>query len=664
MKFRTRNFLILTMILLFLLTLINLPKNEVFQTEDIEGNYQILFISSYSPEFSTFDDQLRGLEEVFHKYHLNFSYMFMDSKRFPIEQVEQLFYQEFLMKKEVIQEYEVIITADDNALNFVLDHYDEFFYDKPIIFFGLNDIKLAKQLNINPNITGIIEETSIKETIDLILDIYPNTKEVIAISDNTTTGQIDLQNYLKLQQDYDIKLSFLDLSNYTFEEFYRELNKIKLEDNKSLLLISAFRDKQNDSLSFSESVNNICQNANVPIFHLWNHGIGMGLLGGKVVSQHSQARLAAELTIQVLSGTPISTISVIDNSPNENIFDYDQLKKFNIDPKQLPDDSIIINQPRNILNQYKTEIFTLIIIFLLLTLWIIHLIVLNKDKREMLDQLEKVLTLNKLYLESMFEGVIILNNENIIQFINKSALTILGYEYLELENKDFIEIAKNLKPNEDINNLNYLLSLATSSSDHIGKSFIYSHPTKGEKFLSYKAKEIILENNQVGLIINIEDNGIVQRITEKLSNYQEILNNIIEINNSDPSIKTYKNQAVISKFIEQFLECKHAAYIKLNNEFCKVDEIFTNFEYTPTQIESSNLFCQKKLEEDTIMLSSEEINSTFNMSNSIGIVSKLNQNKNLTEYLLLILPEKFEPNLDWWRVFNLLISILKNILQK
>ena len=367
MKFKTRNFLIITGILLLFLFILNIYKKDTIIKPDITTHHQILFISSYSPEFETFDQQLNGLNDVFNENEIEFTYLFMDTKRFPVEQMEKLFYQELQIKKSMIDDFEIIITADDNALKFAVKYYDEFFEGKSIIFFGLNDREFAKELNNNPYITGILEQISVKETLDVILDLYPETNQIIAITDNTTTSQIDHQKYINLQAEYPtVKLSTIDLSDYTFQDFLIKINELNKQTNTQFLLISAFRDKENHSHNFKESINMISNEIEKPIFHLWSHGIGEGIFGGMVVSQYKEAQLAAEMALKVIHGTPISVISVVENSPNQYMFDYKQLEKFNIDRKALPINSVIINKPVNIFTIYMKEILTLLIAIIIL----------------------------------------------------------------------------------------------------------------------------------------------------------------------------------------------------------------------------------------------------------------------------------------------------------
>ncbi len=662
MKFKTRNFLVITGILLLFLFILNIYKKDTIIKPDVTTHHQILFISSYSPEFETFDQQLNGLNDVFSENEIEFTYLFMDTKRFPVEQMEKLFYQELQIKKSMIDDFEIIITADDNALKFAVKYYDDFFEGKSIIFFGLNDREFAKELNNNPYITGILEQISVKETLDVILDLYPETNQIIAITDNTTTSQIDHQKYINLQTEYPtVKLSTIDLSDYTFQDFLIKINELNKQTNTQFLLISAFRDKENHSHNFKESINMISNEIEKPIFHLWSHGIGEGIFGGMVVSQYKEAQLAAEMALKVIHGTPISVISVVENSPNQYMFDYKQLEKFNIDQKALPINSVIINKPVNIFTIYMKEILTLLIAIIILSVWILYLVVINKEKQKALSQLTQAHTLNKLYLDTMFEGVIILNKENKVEYINDSALKILGYEEEDLNNQDFSEITKKLEPNTDINNLNYLISVS-ASTDSIGKSYIYSHPLKGENYISFKSKEIINANNNIGLIINIEDDGIVQRIAKKIENYQEILNNLIEINKTKIKKISAEIQDEILDFIKKFLNCEYVAYLKINTNTCEIDDMIANFDYKLGELAKSKTFCDIDLKEDTTFYDSNEIKTSLRLSNKIGILSKLTHKSETAEFLLLLMPEKFEPTLDWWRIFNLLISIIKNIL--
>jgi len=80
------------------------------------------------------------------------------------------------------------------------------------------------------------------------------------------------------------------------------------------------------------------------------------------------------MAIRILNGERAENIPILTESPNAYMFDYIQLKHFGISPSDLPEDSIIINEPKSFYYQYKGWIWVLIAIFTILTAMVIILV--------------------------------------------------------------------------------------------------------------------------------------------------------------------------------------------------------------------------------------------------------------------------------------------------
>ncbi len=169
--------------------------------------------------------------------------------------------------------YSAVIVSEDNALDFVLSKQHTLFNDIPIVFLGINDVKKAVAQNLNPLVTGIVEEVSIQETLNLILKLFPNSKKIYTISDGTKSGKIDLQHFKRIiLQQSNSEYIDISLNNYSLNEIGNVLQKI--ESNSPVLLISALKDKEGESMDFYCSLNLIKKNLNAPLFHLFQHGMG------------------------------------------------------------------------------------------------------------------------------------------------------------------------------------------------------------------------------------------------------------------------------------------------------------------------------------------------------------------------------------------------------
>jgi len=76
--------------------------------------------------------------------------------------------------------FHLIISVDDNALDFLLEHRRDFSPNIPIVFCGVNDFRDSRIAG-HRNITGVNETMDVEETIRIALQLHPKAKNLIAI---------------------------------------------------------------------------------------------------------------------------------------------------------------------------------------------------------------------------------------------------------------------------------------------------------------------------------------------------------------------------------------------------------------------------------------------------------------------------------------------------
>lgn len=337
------------LLLIAIMSIIFLTSTASIQTvadssEDFSDK-NVLFISSYSSSFDTFFHQVDGLRSVFDDTGVTFDIELMDSKRYYTDENLSNFYESLKYKLDQGFVYDVVIVGDDNALDFVVEH-DDLFPTQPIVFLGINDVEKAKEQAKSPRFSGIYEETAILETVDIANELMPDARRVIAIVDSTVTGQAVAESFrLVGKNESDLSWDILDFSDLTFEEYERELLKISSDD--IVLLVAAHRDVTGTTISFRESVKKTVRNLEQPVFTLYEFGVGLGLIGGEVVSYQEHGRYAAEITMEILSGTDVSTFGAVKNNTIK-MFDYEILREYNMSVNNLPKDVIYVNREENV----------------------------------------------------------------------------------------------------------------------------------------------------------------------------------------------------------------------------------------------------------------------------------------------------------------------------
>ncbi len=333
---------------------------------------RVLYISSYHPEFPTFSQQVTGIKSILDTENIYLDIEFMDTKRFPGRENLERFNSLLTLKLSRLPKYDAVIVADDAALLYAIREEDRLFRGIPVFFCGINNITLAEKLGKENRMKGVIEAVSVKDTLDLVHHIFPVRNHLNIITDSTIAGQADLRTLILITQGMPFKVKVLSLETMTFDGLNRSLEG--LSDKDVILLLSSYTDRDRVTRNFHHELKEIVSHSRVPVFHLWEHGLGDGIFGGKLISHEDQGRETARLVMQYFNGTPVKDIKNIEMSPNRYKFDYRQLKRFNISESSLPDDSIIINRPPKFYEEHRVIIISSLVIILLLSNSIIILL--------------------------------------------------------------------------------------------------------------------------------------------------------------------------------------------------------------------------------------------------------------------------------------------------
>jgi PAS domain S-box-containing protein len=246
--------------------------------------------------------------------------------------------------------FDVIISSDDNAFNFLRKHRDEIFPGTPVVFCGVNFFK-GSDLEGHDLFTGVNEEADFKAGIEIALRLHPDTKGVVVINDTTTTGMKIHEKLMEIIPDYQDSVNFVLLEDIEIEKIQEKLQG--LPPDNVVFYTSFYRDKSGTFFEYDESISLIAKGCNVPIYAAWDFYLGYGIVGGMLTSGYYQGEAAAKLALRILGGEMVTDIPVIKESPNRYMFDYSQLDRFGISLSKLPRGSIVINKPYSFYSVHK-----------------------------------------------------------------------------------------------------------------------------------------------------------------------------------------------------------------------------------------------------------------------------------------------------------------------
>ncbi len=329
-----------TLWLCFILFLSLYPRTELNAQQK---THKVLILNSYHQGFEWSDEEMRGLEATLPE-DTDLYVEYMDTKRQISAPYLTLLYETYQYKYKDTH-FDCIITLDDNAFEFILRYHEDLFPDTPIVFGGVNYFN-PSMLQGHQNVIGVVETVDIEGTLNLALQLHPDTEQIFVISDQTTSGLGNRATLEALIREGKIAADvvFLDQGNgLDLEQVISTLQT--LPQHSVVYYADFFQDQQQRFLNYEETMPILSKASTVPIYVHAEFYLDYGATGGKVISGFYHAQAVGQLVTRILQGETASQIPVQPDGGMRYMFNYEQLEHWHIPISAIPKDSIIKNQP-------------------------------------------------------------------------------------------------------------------------------------------------------------------------------------------------------------------------------------------------------------------------------------------------------------------------------
>ena len=364
-------------------------------------NKEVLLIHSYHKGYAWTDDISSAIEKSFKEHkNIELTTVYMDSKRIDdsiyLDNLAKLYKQQFSNRP-----FDLIIISDNNAFDFISKYYEYLFKDTPVLFCGINDYnKDSLEKLYFKDISGVAEAVDVERNFELISKLHPNIKNLLIINDKSITGLAVKKDLTKIIEKYKKEFDIEYTDNLEISDLKTKVSNLE-KGNSAILFVLLFKDTTGKYFTYKQSFEEVRKVSKVPIYGLWDFYLNSGMVGGLLTSAVAQGQTVSKMAIEVLNGKDIKDIPVVEESPNIYIFNYNELKRFNIDIPKYIENPIIINEPRSIYNEHKNFFIITIIIILLLSIIVVILKV-NIKRREKLElELSNRIEFDKVLLDTI-----------------------------------------------------------------------------------------------------------------------------------------------------------------------------------------------------------------------------------------------------------------------
>ncbi len=363
-----------------------LPLAQAQPQSDLSGK-NVLILHSFESNQPAFLGTEKGLSTVLTSGGipiLNQFFEFLDLRRNTGPE-HRKFLAEQMRMRYGHRKIDLIITVYAEALEFVLKDYRDIPPAVPILALympqGFNLPKTDRRIVQHfprPDVVG---------TLQIALKLVPGAKHVYIACGVHPMDRITEDLARSLLKKWEGPLEFHYLSHMPVEDMLATLSRTP--PGSIILALSFSRDVTGRTVTTPEVVKRLSRISSAPIFRVLDNAFGYGIVGGFLFHHEYNGTRAGELALNILrdSKTPDSISAVLD-VPSVPMFDWMQLRRWQLSEAALPKGSRVINREETIWD-FKWHIMGVLGFCLADTALIVFLIVQRRRKKVAEDDLRQ-----------------------------------------------------------------------------------------------------------------------------------------------------------------------------------------------------------------------------------------------------------------------------------
>ena len=255
---------------------------------------------------------------------------------------------ETLGKKYAGKKMDLVLSTGAPVLNFLLRRGEELWPGTPKVFSFVEPREMPT--NLPPNFTGITSTVDFGATLDLALQVMPNTRRVFYVAGSSPREE----NFRHMaEQEFSRfagRIQFTYLYDLPFSDLLVRLSQ--LPDDSVVIFFSMIQDVAGHSYMGAQVAPIIASSSNAPVYCLFDTTFASGAVGGVLLDTEHDAEQASRLGLRVLDRGSASGLP-IEHSTNRAVIDWRQLQRWGISEKRVPSGTVIRFRTPSLWEQYK-----------------------------------------------------------------------------------------------------------------------------------------------------------------------------------------------------------------------------------------------------------------------------------------------------------------------
>ena len=266
----------------------------------------------------------------------------------------------------------------------------------PMLIVGADQRRIASS-SLTENDTAVLLDLDLPAYLANILRLRPETTDVAVVVGNSPVERYWTSELRRDFQPLADRVNIEWFNDLTFDEMLKRAAAMPPTSAIFWFLLS--EDAAGVPYSQDSALETMREVASVPIFGMGDFEMGRGIVGGPLMQIRKLGAQGAEVALRILKGENPSAIKspyVVFGAP---MYDWRELRHWNISENRLPPDSVVQFREPNVWERYRWEIIAIIATIILQAAVITGLFFERRRRRlaekELRERLMEVIHLNR-----------------------------------------------------------------------------------------------------------------------------------------------------------------------------------------------------------------------------------------------------------------------------
>ena len=281
----------------------------------------------------------------------------------------------YLAAKYARTKLDLVAVTASTGVRFAMRHRARLFPGVPVVFSSV-DQGAAADVVLDGDVTGIWLSPDWRGTLEAARRLQPDLERVVVVTGASGIDRVWTASARAQLARLERPIPITYLEGLTIEALEQRL--AALPARSAVLLATFSRDGAGRSFSPLEIAPRLSAASAAPMYSLSEGPVGLGSVGGHVISFEAQGRRAAELAVRMLRG---ERPPPADADTNVYRFDARQLRRWGLDARRLPPGSVLLFDEPSLWQAYRGWVVGAAVVLALQTWLIIGLLASRAQRR-------------------------------------------------------------------------------------------------------------------------------------------------------------------------------------------------------------------------------------------------------------------------------------------